>query len=653
MDNLYSKLKISNKESRGITIVALVITIVILLILASISIQGITRTGIFSSAEDVRLEHKRASIASTLQTKLKINQSEQIRGTEEDVIRAAYEDVKNDFEEIKMAGGKNIEVSEVTSEEKDGKTEWFFEVKVDGDVYKVGLDGSDYLGKEEELVPLIQIKIVKATTNTIAVTVTTRRNEGGKIEYYIKKKGDSDYRLAKKTDQNEYTYTGLKQDTMFVIKAVAIAKNGKKNETREYEIETSIVPKVDSKDIEFASNPNTWTNGSVKVTATPKVSTQGFSIVTSKNPTSGWTKVNNQTFATNGTMYVALTDGNNYGVTASYEVTNIDKTASAINTALSGTGTTSTITLSMAVSDTQSGVNKIVWYYKLSTEFVYKNEVDSYPFFTVNSNKTHTFTKLIQGKTYNVYAEVYDLAGNKTTSTTINVNTEILWAPQIVNSSNSDWTKDDVTITLNSTNVNSEIEKYQVKYSGTNGLWNDLNGNKDYWSNEINETVYYRVVDKAGNVSAESSTTIKIDKTAPVLSDITNSTNENWTNDKVVLSWQIVEETSGIEKVEFSNDGKNWSGKLSNQEWYGLTRYNERNDKLYFRVTDKAGNISNVKGTSLKIDKTIPVLSDIVNSTNGNWTNDKVVLSWNIEENGSGIEKVEFSSNGTNWRKFK
>ena len=182
--------------------VALVVTIVVLLILASISIQGITRTGIFRAAEDTKLEHKRAAIATNLQTKLKINQTEQIRGTDEEVVRATYEDVKNDLEEIKKAGGKDIEVSEVTSEEKDGKTEWFFEVKVDGDVYKVGLDGSDYLGKEDELAPLIEIKKATATTNTITATVTTRRNEGGKIEYYIKEKGSQKQEQQTKTHLN-------------------------------------------------------------------------------------------------------------------------------------------------------------------------------------------------------------------------------------------------------------------------------------------------------------------------------------------------------------------------------------------------------------------------------------------------------------------
>lgn len=85
--------KFLNKKS-GITMVALVVTIVVLLILASISIQGITKTGIFRAAEDTKLEHKRASIATTLQTKLKINQTEQIRGTDEEIVKATYEDVK-------------------------------------------------------------------------------------------------------------------------------------------------------------------------------------------------------------------------------------------------------------------------------------------------------------------------------------------------------------------------------------------------------------------------------------------------------------------------------------------------------------------------------------------------------------------------------
>lgn len=44
------------RRNKGITIVALVITIIILLILAGISIQAITNTGLFNMAEEVRKE---------------------------------------------------------------------------------------------------------------------------------------------------------------------------------------------------------------------------------------------------------------------------------------------------------------------------------------------------------------------------------------------------------------------------------------------------------------------------------------------------------------------------------------------------------------------------------------------------------------------
>ena len=96
----FRELTCNLKEKNGITMVALVVTIVVLLILSTITIQGITHTGLFSSAEKAKLDHKRAYIATTLETKLKISQSEQSRGTDEEIIKATYEDVKNDLDEI-------------------------------------------------------------------------------------------------------------------------------------------------------------------------------------------------------------------------------------------------------------------------------------------------------------------------------------------------------------------------------------------------------------------------------------------------------------------------------------------------------------------------------------------------------------------------
>ena len=520
--------KFLNKKS-GITMVALVVTIVVLLILASISIQGITRTGIFRAAEDTKLEHKRASIATTLQTKLKINQTEQIRGTDEEIVKATYEDVKNDLEEIKKAGGKDIEVSEVTSEEKDGKTEWFFEVKVDGDVYKVGLDGSDYLGKEDELAPLIEIKKATATTNTITATVATRRNEGGKIEYYIKEKGSQKFDLAGTTDQNTFKYTKLKQEKTYVIEAVAINTNGKKKVSKEYEIKTSLVPKIDSNEIKFASVPNEWTNKSVEVTATLTVDGQNFTLTTSKNSTSGWIASNRQIFTENGTMYAALTDGNNYGIAASHEVTNIDTTKPIVKS-LSVT----TNTIKITATDEASGI----YSYAIS-------ESETMPkTFTKLDNSTQVFNTVVENlkQSTKYYVWVKDVAGNisEVASTKTGTVPKLTDANTTITKSPNDWTTQEVTATVTTTEKN-----YALQTKKDNGEWQTTNSQK-YTENGI---IYARLWDGTNAGEEIYKPITNIDKTAPTATniEIKNVTPAGYD----VYVYGVKDNGSGVNRVQF------------------------------------------------------------------------------------------------------
>ena len=611
------------KEKNGITMVALVVTIVVLLILSTITIQGITHTGLFSSAENAKLEHKRAYIATTLETKLKISQSEQIRGTDEEIIKATYEDVKNDLDEIKKAGGKDIEVGEVTSEEREGKTEWFFEVKVDGDVYKVALDGSDYLGKENELSPLIQIKTVKSTTNTISVTVTTKRNEGGKVEYYIKEKAASKFTLAKTTDQNEYTYTGLKQDTTFVIKAIAIGKNGKEKESKEVEIETSTVPKIDSKEIEFAVEPNTWTNKSVKVTAKPKVDTQGFTLVTSKNPTSSWTKVNNQTFSTNGTMYVALTDGNNYGVTASHEVTNIDKIKPMIT---SVTATTNTIKIT--ATDEASGI----FAYAISESSTMPTK------FTV-VDSTKIFNKIIENKKQSTkyYVWVKDQAGNvsEVASTTTGTVAGLTDANTTFSKTPNDWTNKDVTVTASTTEKN-----FALQTKKDNGEW-QTTGTQTFTENG---TIYARLWDGI-NAGAETKLNVtNIDKLAPnaftpKASVTTNSIKvDGTTTDATATS---TNGSSGIKEYRFSKDGGKTYTNAQTSATYtfsGLTQNVEYT--IVVEAKDNAGNTTT--GTVKATTGTVPTASGATYTPN-TWTKGNVTVTLPTK---SGYTTV-YTTNGT------
>ena len=53
---------LKDRENKGITLVALVVTIVILLILAGISILALTNTGIFQKAKDAKKASENAEL---------------------------------------------------------------------------------------------------------------------------------------------------------------------------------------------------------------------------------------------------------------------------------------------------------------------------------------------------------------------------------------------------------------------------------------------------------------------------------------------------------------------------------------------------------------------------------------------------------------
>lgn len=53
---------LKDRKSKGITLVALIITIIILLILAGISISALTNTGIFQKAKDAKNASENAEL---------------------------------------------------------------------------------------------------------------------------------------------------------------------------------------------------------------------------------------------------------------------------------------------------------------------------------------------------------------------------------------------------------------------------------------------------------------------------------------------------------------------------------------------------------------------------------------------------------------
>ena len=58
------------KKESGISIVALVITIILLLILSTVSIQAITGSGLFEQAKQAKVENKRGQVKENLNLNL-------------------------------------------------------------------------------------------------------------------------------------------------------------------------------------------------------------------------------------------------------------------------------------------------------------------------------------------------------------------------------------------------------------------------------------------------------------------------------------------------------------------------------------------------------------------------------------------------------
>lgn len=222
------------KKNKGITIVSLIIMIILLLLLVGISIQSITNTGMFEGSSQMKKSVKRPYIENWLRQKLNEAQSEtNITDTtdttdtstkSEDIIKATRQKICDNIEELKTMG-RNVKIEETSTEEDGEKVEIYFYVIVDGDMYKVSLMENGFVGEKGELLPILQFKSITETDNSITVQIMTKRNEGGKLKYYIKKEDELEYTLKETTTEATYTFTGLEPNNIYRIKVVAVAKN--------------------------------------------------------------------------------------------------------------------------------------------------------------------------------------------------------------------------------------------------------------------------------------------------------------------------------------------------------------------------------------------------------------------------------------------
>ena len=474
-------MKAKDKFNKGITLVALVITIIILLILATISIQALTSTGLFQNANKAKLEAKRGQIKEWLSLNLMEAQSTNYDKTDSEILEIARGKAEKS-EELKKLG-KTVNVDGEISTEEDGQTvPPYFDVIVDNDMYKVSMEEQEFIGEVGKIVPSVDFSAT-TTSKSITLKITTKRSQGGTVECYIKGENDSNYGTAQKATDNQYTFDNLEQGKKYTVKVVVTSGNGQKAE-KEKEYTTVDVKGLTAADVEFeysingtTINKSTWTNKEVKVTAKLKVDIAGYTLVTKKND-GAWQETDNQTFGENGIMYVALTDGRNYGGTqATGNVTNIEKNAPSVNINLSATEVTTegAITAKVTQSDSQSGINigSCRWVYNTTAGKIGTNA----------SSYTETFTSATQNitlksttvGTYYLHVLSVDNAGNpiETIKGPISVKTASNAVPGSTTHTASSITYSWVDLSTiaqmisNNTNITSDTAEVTVTLNGT------------------------------------------------------------------------------------------------------------------------------------------------------------------------------------------
>ena len=314
-----------------------------------------------------------------------------------------------------------------------------------------------------------------------------------------------------------------------------------------------------------------------------------------------WHAGSSVTVEENGTVHFKVTDKAGNVTTQSVDVTKIDKKAPELS--ISG--------------------NPAAWTNQDVTLSASSNE-DVLIEYSFDNALWHTGSSVTVKENGTVYFKATDKGGNVSSSAVV-VSMIDKKAPELSISGNAElWTNSDVTLAAASNEGDTIIE-----YSFDGKAWHS--GSEVTVSE--NKTIHFRATDKAGNVTTQSVDVNKIDKTLPGLTVTGNP--ENWTNQDVTLAAASNEDDT---LIEYSFDGTRWEK--------GSTVVVTENRNVYFKATDKAGNVTTQKVDVTKIDKVLPALTVTGNAEN--WTNKDVTLAAASNEDDT---LIEYSFDGTRWEK--
>ena len=391
-----TKKKFSKKalyKNKGITLVALVITIVILIILATIAINMIFgENGLVNRTEEAKLKQ---SIAEA-QERLELVLADAY--VEKNVNKAEYnqDEFLDEFIYEQEPGAKIFEYGEGELISLNGHAFW-----LDRSVPQLG----KYLGEEGILPPVItRINILDKTTSSVNIEVVTTESEGLTYKYSIKElgQGDESYTQVSEKSENTNEFTGLQDTKKYTIK-VELIKDG---EVADSKIINVLIGKLEEGVVTFGDV--LWQEGKASVTIHTEETGYTLQYQIGAIDDNNWIDTTSGSVIEN-LKYDQIVYGRLWnGIEESYPASvDIDDKIAPSATLTVGTKTGNSIAVSVSASDSQSG---------LATSGTYKYYLGS-TLKSTTTNSSYTFTGLSDGTSYTLKVIVTDKAGNTTTRT--------------------------------------------------------------------------------------------------------------------------------------------------------------------------------------------------------------------------------------------
>ena len=222
------------KNKHGITLIALVITIIILLILAGVVLNlTLGEHGILKQAEQGAEQYKISEILEKLELE------------KVDLLARKNGEVPSLQEYIDHLINKGI-ISEADVMDIDDNNK---NITVDGYVFLVEKEASGnikitYQGKATNEPRIAKIQLIGTTIDSISVKTIAANADGGSYKYSIKNitLGETEFTVVTTLNTNEYTFTGLTIDNDYIIQVELVTSKG--NDIKETGAIKTEIPKV-------------------------------------------------------------------------------------------------------------------------------------------------------------------------------------------------------------------------------------------------------------------------------------------------------------------------------------------------------------------------------------------------------------------------